>query len=128
MGGWGGEQRGGRRGGRGGRVGREQPLCRCCGAAVPPEVAVGDFWGPPPQPPNPCRFAKERKLRIWRDYVAPTANLEQKDKQFVAKVSLGCYYGMHGSLQGSVAAAQCYGMHLNLQGSSIGAAQCLGCI
>uniref|UniRef100_A0A8B9MDI9 TNase-like domain-containing protein n=1 Tax=Accipiter nisus TaxID=211598 RepID=A0A8B9MDI9_9AVES len=33
------------------------------------------------------RFAKERKLRIWRDYVAPTANLDQKDKQFVAKVS-----------------------------------------
>ncbi|OXB61955.1 UNVERIFIED_CONTAM: hypothetical protein H355_002837, partial [Colinus virginianus] len=31
------------------------------------------------------RFAKERKLRIWRDYVAPTANLDQKDKQFVAK-------------------------------------------
>lgn len=35
----------------------------------------------------PARFAKERKLRIWRDYVAPTANLDQKDKQFVAKVS-----------------------------------------
>lgn len=34
-----------------------------------------------------ARFAKERKLRIWRDYVAPTANLDQKDKQFVAKVS-----------------------------------------
>uniref|UniRef100_A0A8C3XJS2 Staphylococcal nuclease and tudor domain containing 1 n=1 Tax=Chelydra serpentina TaxID=8475 RepID=A0A8C3XJS2_CHESE len=32
------------------------------------------------------RYAKERKLRIWRDYVAPTANLDQKDKQFVAKV------------------------------------------
>ncbi|XP_050808660.1 staphylococcal nuclease domain-containing protein 1 isoform X2 [Gopherus flavomarginatus] len=32
------------------------------------------------------RHAKERKLRIWRDYVAPTANLDQKDKQFVAKV------------------------------------------
>ncbi|KAG8440117.1 hypothetical protein GDO86_006056 [Hymenochirus boettgeri] len=32
------------------------------------------------------RFAKEHKIRIWRDYVAPTANLEQKDKQFVAKV------------------------------------------
>ncbi|XP_063304417.1 staphylococcal nuclease domain-containing protein 1 [Pelobates fuscus] len=32
------------------------------------------------------RFAKERKIRIWRDYVAPTANLDQKDKQFVAKV------------------------------------------
>uniref|UniRef100_A0A8C5QMV6 Staphylococcal nuclease domain-containing protein n=1 Tax=Leptobrachium leishanense TaxID=445787 RepID=A0A8C5QMV6_9ANUR len=32
------------------------------------------------------RFAKERKVRIWRDYVAPTANLDQKDKQFVAKV------------------------------------------
>lgn len=32
------------------------------------------------------RFAKERRLRMWRDYVAPTANLEQKDKQFVAKV------------------------------------------
>ncbi|XP_017656908.1 staphylococcal nuclease domain-containing protein 1 isoform X1 [Nannospalax galili] len=31
------------------------------------------------------RFAKERRLRIWRDYVAPTANLDQKDKQFVAK-------------------------------------------
>lgn len=34
-----------------------------------------------------ARFAKERRLRIWRDYVAPTANLDQKDKQFVAKVS-----------------------------------------
>ncbi|XP_060100516.1 staphylococcal nuclease domain-containing protein 1-like [Heteronotia binoei] len=32
------------------------------------------------------RYAKERKLRIWRDYMAPTANLDQKDKQFVAKV------------------------------------------
>uniref|UniRef100_A0A6I8SC16 Staphylococcal nuclease domain-containing protein 1 n=1 Tax=Xenopus tropicalis TaxID=8364 RepID=A0A6I8SC16_XENTR len=32
------------------------------------------------------RFAKEHKTRIWRDYVAPTANLDQKDKQFVAKV------------------------------------------
>ncbi|KAM5173085.1 staphylococcal nuclease domain-containing protein 1 [Mantella aurantiaca] len=32
------------------------------------------------------RYAKERKTRIWRDYVAPTANLDQKDKQFVAKV------------------------------------------
>ncbi|NXA56365.1 SND1 protein, partial [Nothocercus julius] len=35
------------------------------------------------------RYAKERKLRIWRDYVAPTANLDQKDKQFVAKVGAG---------------------------------------
>ncbi|XP_066490131.1 staphylococcal nuclease domain-containing protein 1 isoform X2 [Tiliqua scincoides] len=32
------------------------------------------------------RYAKERKLRIWRDYVAPTANLDRKEKQFVAKV------------------------------------------
>ncbi|XP_075455394.1 staphylococcal nuclease domain-containing protein 1 isoform X2 [Ascaphus truei] len=32
------------------------------------------------------RFAKEHKMRIWRDYVAPTANLDQKDKHFVAKV------------------------------------------
>ncbi|MBN3272474.1 SND1 protein, partial [Polyodon spathula] len=32
------------------------------------------------------RSAKERKVRIWKDYVAPTANLDQKDKQFVAKV------------------------------------------
>ncbi|KAM8974619.1 staphylococcal nuclease domain-containing protein 1 isoform 2-T2 [Pelodytes ibericus] len=32
------------------------------------------------------RFAKERKVRIWRDYVAPTANMDQKDKLFVAKV------------------------------------------
>ncbi|KAM4748326.1 staphylococcal nuclease domain-containing protein 1 isoform 2-T2 [Rhinophrynus dorsalis] len=32
------------------------------------------------------RYAKEHKMRIWRDYVAPTANLDQKDKQFVAKV------------------------------------------
>ncbi|XP_021046699.1 staphylococcal nuclease domain-containing protein 1 [Mus pahari] len=32
------------------------------------------------------RFAKERRLRIWRDYVPPTANLDQKDKQFIAKV------------------------------------------
>ncbi|GAA6087617.1 staphylococcal nuclease domain-containing protein 1, partial [Tachysurus ichikawai] len=33
------------------------------------------------------RSAKERKVRIWKDYVAPTANLDQKDRQFVAKVS-----------------------------------------
>lgn len=26
-------------------------------------------------------------MRIWKDYVAPTANLDQKDRQFVAKVS-----------------------------------------
>ncbi|XP_053572302.1 staphylococcal nuclease domain-containing protein 1 [Bombina bombina] len=32
------------------------------------------------------RFAKEHKVRIWKDYVAPTANLDQKDKLFVAKV------------------------------------------
>ncbi|KAF7253810.1 Staphylococcal nuclease domain-containing protein 1 [Varanus komodoensis] len=32
------------------------------------------------------RYAKERKLRIWRDYVPPTASLDQKDKQFVAKI------------------------------------------
>uniref|UniRef100_A0A670ZUJ0 Staphylococcal nuclease and tudor domain containing 1 n=1 Tax=Pseudonaja textilis TaxID=8673 RepID=A0A670ZUJ0_PSETE len=32
------------------------------------------------------RYAKEHKLRIWRDYVAPTANLDQKEKQFQAKV------------------------------------------
>ncbi|XP_062929037.1 staphylococcal nuclease domain-containing protein 1 [Mobula hypostoma] len=32
------------------------------------------------------RSAKERKLRIWKDYVAPTANMDQKDKHFVAKV------------------------------------------
>uniref|UniRef100_A0A668A6W5 Staphylococcal nuclease domain-containing protein n=1 Tax=Myripristis murdjan TaxID=586833 RepID=A0A668A6W5_9TELE len=32
------------------------------------------------------RSAKERKVRIWKDYVAPTANLDQKDRQFVAKV------------------------------------------
>ncbi|KAG2460000.1 SND1 protein, partial [Polypterus senegalus] len=32
------------------------------------------------------RSAKERRVRIWKDYVAPTANLDQKDKQFVAKV------------------------------------------
>uniref|UniRef100_A0A8C8E0R3 Staphylococcal nuclease domain-containing protein n=1 Tax=Oryzias sinensis TaxID=183150 RepID=A0A8C8E0R3_9TELE len=32
------------------------------------------------------RSAKERKIRIWKDYVAPTANLDQKDRQFVAKV------------------------------------------
>lgn len=32
------------------------------------------------------RQAKERKLRIWRDYVAPMSNMDQKDKQFVAKV------------------------------------------
>uniref|UniRef100_A0A669E5P4 Staphylococcal nuclease domain-containing protein n=1 Tax=Oreochromis niloticus TaxID=8128 RepID=A0A669E5P4_ORENI len=31
------------------------------------------------------RSAKERKVRIWKDYVAPTANLDQKDRQFVAK-------------------------------------------
>lgn len=34
-----------------------------------------------------ARSAKERKVRIWKDYVAPTANLDQKDRQFVAKVS-----------------------------------------
>lgn len=33
-----------------------------------------------------ARSAKERKVRIWKDYVAPTANLDQKDRQFVAKV------------------------------------------
>uniref|UniRef100_A0A5F9D9Z0 Staphylococcal nuclease domain-containing protein n=1 Tax=Oryctolagus cuniculus TaxID=9986 RepID=A0A5F9D9Z0_RABIT len=38
------------------------------------------------------RFAKERRLRIWRDYVAPTANLDQKDKQFVAKVNVTVDY------------------------------------
>ncbi|KAK7130135.1 hypothetical protein R3I94_009025 [Phoxinus phoxinus] len=32
------------------------------------------------------RSAKERKVRIWKDYVAPTANLDQKDRQFIAKV------------------------------------------
>ncbi|KAF0029757.1 hypothetical protein F2P81_018862 [Scophthalmus maximus] len=32
------------------------------------------------------RSAKERKVRIWKDYVAPTANMDQKDRQFVAKV------------------------------------------
>ncbi|KAL2102158.1 hypothetical protein ACEWY4_001326 [Coilia grayii] len=32
------------------------------------------------------RSAKDRKVRIWKDYVAPTANLDQKDRQFVAKV------------------------------------------
>ncbi|XP_062373743.1 staphylococcal nuclease domain-containing protein 1 [Sardina pilchardus] len=32
------------------------------------------------------RGAKERKVRIWKDYVAPTANMDQKDRQFVAKV------------------------------------------
>ncbi|KAL7979763.1 hypothetical protein Chor_008101 [Crotalus horridus] len=36
------------------------------------------------------RYAKEHKLRIWRDYVAPTANLDQKEKQFQAKVGEGC--------------------------------------
>lgn len=35
-----------------------------------------------------ARSAKERKVRIWKDYVAPTANLDQKDRQFVAKVRL----------------------------------------
>ena len=47
---------------------------------------------------NPCfvaRFAKERRLRIWRDYVAPTANLDQKDKQFVAKVSHSEHLARH---------------------------------
>lgn len=47
---------------------------------------------------HPCfvaRFAKERRLRIWRDYVAPTANLDQKDKQFVAKVSHSQHLEMH---------------------------------
>lgn len=42
-----------------------------------------------------ARFAKERRLRIWRDYVAPTANLDQKDKQFVAKVSHSQRLEMH---------------------------------
>lgn len=41
------------------------------------------------------RSAKERKVRIWKDYVAPTANLNEKDRNFVAKViSLGSY-GWH---------------------------------
>ncbi|KAJ3612447.1 hypothetical protein NHX12_020722, partial [Muraenolepis orangiensis] len=31
------------------------------------------------------RSAKERKVRIWKDYVAPTANIDLKDRQFVAK-------------------------------------------
>ncbi|KAI9533567.1 nuclease domain-containing protein [Dissostichus eleginoides] len=31
------------------------------------------------------KSAKERKVRIWKDYVAPTANMDQKDRQFVAK-------------------------------------------
>lgn len=47
---------------------------------------------------HPCfvaRFAKDRRLRIWRDYVAPTANLDQKDKQFVAKVSHSQHLEMH---------------------------------
>ena len=47
---------------------------------------------------NPCfvaRFAKERRLRIWRDYVPPTANLDQKDKQFVAKVSHSQHLALH---------------------------------
>lgn len=40
-----------------------------------------------------ARSAKERKVRIWKDYVAPTANLDQKDRQFVAKVrSLSGFY------------------------------------
>lgn len=43
-----------------------------------------------------ARFAKERRLRIWRDYVAPTANLDQKDKQFVAKVSHSWHLKMPG--------------------------------
>ena len=42
-----------------------------------------------------ARFAKERRLRIWRDYVAPTANLDQKDKQFVAKVSHSQHVDVH---------------------------------
>lgn len=37
-----------------------------------------------------ARSAKERKVRIWKDYVAPTANLDQKDRQFVAKVRSQC--------------------------------------
>lgn len=49
------------------------------------------------------RYAKERKLRIWRDYVAPTANLDQKDKQFVAKVR-----GRH--LRGEAASGPCWGI------------------
>ncbi|XP_010784266.1 staphylococcal nuclease domain-containing protein 1-like [Notothenia coriiceps] len=41
------------------------------------------------------KSAKERKVRIWKDYVAPTANMDQKDRQFVAKVrsSSGFYIG-----------------------------------
>lgn len=64
---------------------REQVVRACCGASVPSGVSRGEF--------SPSRFAKERKLRIWRDYVAPTANLDQKDKQFVAKVSWGMGVG-----------------------------------
>uniref|UniRef100_A0A8C5A5T7 Staphylococcal nuclease domain-containing protein n=1 Tax=Gadus morhua TaxID=8049 RepID=A0A8C5A5T7_GADMO len=32
------------------------------------------------------KSAKERRVRIWKDYVAPTANIDLKDRQFVAKV------------------------------------------
>ncbi|CDQ95247.1 unnamed protein product [Oncorhynchus mykiss] len=45
--------------------------------------------------------AKERKVRIWKDYVAPTANMDQKDRQFVAKVRRPCrpaYYTASGGL------------------------------
>lgn len=44
---------------------------------------------------NPCfvaRFAKERRLRIWRDYINPCWT---KDKQFVAKVSHSEHLALH---------------------------------
>lgn len=33
------------------------------------------------------RSAKDKQLRIWKDYVAPVANLSIKDKEFSGKVT-----------------------------------------
>jgi hypothetical protein len=34
------------------------------------------------------RAAKDKKLKIWKDYKAPTAHMDLKDKSFSGKVSL----------------------------------------
>lgn len=65
------------------------------------------------------RSAKERKVRIWKDYVAPTANMDQKDRQFVAKVRRPCrpaYYTASGGLG--------LGLHSNPKGHPLPLCPC----
>lgn len=65
------------------------------------------------------RSAKERKVRIWKDYVAPTANMNQKDRQFVAKVRRPCrpaYYTASGGLG--------LGLHSNPKGHPLPLCPC----